>query len=126
MLKIKASCKYCGGIHPVGYECPQKPKRKFKQRYDDIGKFRNSKAWRQKRDDIKERDLFMCQVCLSKKILNLQQIEVHHIVPLVEDFSRRLDDDNLLSLCAVHHKAAERGEIKRDFLFSLIKQSPPT
>lgn len=123
---MKSSCKYCGRIHSEGYECPQKPKKKFKKRCDDIGKFRNSKAWRTKRDEIKERDLFMCQVCLAKKVLNLNLVEVHHIVPLAEDFSKRLDDNNLISLCAVHHKAAERGDIAREYLFSLIKQSPPT
>lgn len=126
VLKIKVSCKYCGGIHNEGVECVLKPKRKFKQRYDEIGRFRNSKAWRMKRDEIKERYLFMCVVCLQNKILNLKQIEVHHIEPLVEAFNRRLDDDNLIPLCATHHKAAEKGEITREYLFSLIKQSPPT
>ena len=49
---------------------------------------------------------------------------MHHIVPLEEDFERRLDDTNLLTLCERHHKAADRGEIDRDTLFALAKASP--
>jgi len=52
-------------------------------------------------------------------------LEVHHIVPLAEDFDRRLDDDNLITLCQAHHKAAERGEVDRAALFAAIRATPP-
>ena len=38
---------------------------------------------------------------------------VHHIVPLVEDYEKRLDDDNLITLCSRHHEMAEKGDIDR-------------
>ena len=43
-------------------------------------------------------------------------VEVHHIVPVEEDYSLRLDNDNLISLCREHHEEAEKGRIDRDIL----------
>ena len=40
-------------------------------------------------------------------------LSVHHIVPLKVDYDRRLDNDNLITLCRYHHEAAERGYISR-------------
>uniref|UniRef100_UPI0013DE6288 HNH endonuclease n=1 Tax=Mediterraneibacter glycyrrhizinilyticus TaxID=342942 RepID=UPI0013DE6288 len=49
-------------------------------------------------------------------------ISVHHIVPIAEDWERRLDDENLITLCSKHHEMAERGEIKRKKLLSIAKE----
>jgi 5-methylcytosine-specific restriction endonuclease McrA len=83
-------------------------------------------VWREKRDEIRERDMFGC-VCCQKKIHDLgkrqfdtEGIEVHHIIPLVENFDLRLDDDNLISLCREHHELAEKGTIDREVLLSLV------
>ena len=46
---------------------------------------------------------------------------VHHITPLTDDFDARLDDDNLISLCAYHHEQAERGEISAEELFKAVE-----
>jgi predicted restriction endonuclease len=40
----------------------------------------------------------------------------------VEDFSKRLDDDNLICLCAYHHKMAEAGEIGKDELLEIVSE----
>lgn len=69
----------------------------------------------------------MCQICI-RKLYNTQQqynfthIEVHHIVPIHEDWDRRLDDDNLISLCAYHHKMADSGQIPRDELLAIAEE----
>lgn len=48
----------------------------------------------------------MCSVCLDKgKITAVEH--VHHIVPIRVDRSRRLDWDNLMSLCEPCHKEIE-------------------
>lgn len=52
--------------------------------------------------------------------LTYKDLEVHHIVPLHEDFDRRLDDDNLISLCQYHHDMADSGVISREFLSEQI------
>jgi len=48
----------------------------------------------------------MCSLCLDKgKITAVEH--VHHIVPIRVDRSRRLDWDNLMSLCEPCHKEIE-------------------
>jgi 5-methylcytosine-specific restriction endonuclease McrA len=126
MLK---SCSYCGGIHARTYQCPSKPKRIKDPTY--IDKFRWSRRWATKRKQINERDKYLCQVCMRKlhnthQQYNFANIEVHHIVPIVEDYHKRLDDDNLICLCSYHHKMAESGEISRNELFEILKQQEKT
>ena len=122
MLK---SCKYCGGIHDKNYVCPRKPERKYK--VTDIDRFRWGKPWQKKRKEINKRDKYMCQVCI-RKLYNTQlqynytDIEVHHIVPISFDWSLRLEDSNLVCLCAYHHKMGDRGEISRQELLRIVEQ----
>jgi predicted restriction endonuclease len=49
-------------------------------------------------------------------------IEVHHIEPIVQDYELRLDEGNLISLCTYHHKMADRGEIPREILKSIVNE----
>lgn len=125
MLK---SCKYCGHIHPSKYECPHKPKPKREK--TDIARFRSSGEWTAKSAEIRDRDGYMCQACLREypgtmRKYNAVGISVHHIVPLSVAWEKRLDDDNLITLCGLHHKMAERGEIKADELRRMIPPLPP-
>jgi 5-methylcytosine-specific restriction enzyme A len=110
---MKKACRYCGQIHEHNYICPKKPVRnKRPTKYD---KFRGSREWQRKRAAIVQRDLHLCQVCMQQGIYN-SAVEVHHIVPLSEDFNKRLDDNNLICLCHKHHEDAEAGVIPRDRL----------
>ena len=56
---------------------------------------------------------------LSRNKINVDNLSVHHIEPLHENWERRLDDENLITLCPRHHEMAERGHIKRDYLHAL-------
>lgn len=120
------SCAYCGRIHKFGQSCPLRPAKKYKKESTKITRFRNSKQWKHKRIDICERDLYLCQVCIRKLYNTLgreydgQKVQVHHIVPMVEDWGRRLDDDNLITLCTYHHSMAEDGEIPQEELKRMI------
>ena len=83
MLK---SCKYCGKVHDSRYDCGRKPVRRKKIRTTQ-NSFRSTQAWKQKSLEIRERDHYLCQVCLRNLYgtisrYNNRQIEVHHIVPL--------------------------------------------
>lgn len=123
MLK---SCKYCLRIHDSKFDCGKKPKR-YKES-NEINRFRWSRRWRNKSLSIRERDNYLCQVCLLKQYetfnqYNTEQLEVHHIIPLHENFDLRLDDENLITLCARHHKMAENNTIPRNFLKELITKS---
>lgn len=120
MLK---SCRWCGRIHDTAYQCPEKPaEKKARKEPTQADKFRNTKAWQRKREEIKQRDKYMCQICVRKlyntigRACNFEDIQVHHIVPLQTDFKYRLDNRYLISLCPYHHKMAENGEIPQEAL----------
>lgn len=124
---MKRSCSYCGRIHDYNYDCPMKPKPKG-NRDKDIEKFRGGKLWKAKRKEILERDKGLCVVCrlgIGCEPDLIPADSVHHIIPLADDLDRRLDDDNLISLCAYHHEVAERGEIPAADLLRAIGTPPP-
>lgn len=116
MLK---SCTYCGRIHDTKTGCPKKP---IRRKYDtDQNRFRSKNAWTKKSKRIRERDGYLCQVCIRKlyqtlRQYNYEQLEVHHIVPVKADYDLRLEDSNLITLCERHHSMAERGEIPAELL----------
>ncbi len=125
MLK---ACQYCGKVHDKKYVCKAKAKilkerdgEQFKRNLQNR-KFRSSINWRKKANAIRLRDNNLCVVCLSKGIYNPAE-GVHHIVSLSENFDKRLDDDNLISLCNDCHERAEQGKISKTELLKLI---PPT
>jgi 5-methylcytosine-specific restriction enzyme A len=125
MLK---SCQYCGGIHDRTYQCPKKPYSK-KIRLSDADKFRNSTRWRRKSVETRKRDRGLCQCCL-RLLYNTQQqytfdtIEVHHIIPLIEDENKTysLSNEWLLTLCKYHHVMADDGDIPRDELHDIARE----
>lgn len=118
---MRRSCVYCGRIHPKGYICPLKPVRRKGRSNAD--RFRSTSVWQKKRAYIAARDRHLCRICLANGIYS-QDIQVHHITPLADDYDKRLDDDNLISLCPVHHEQAECGQIPADHLRELAV-SPP-
>ena len=108
MLK---SCKYCGQVHDSKHDCGRRPvKHKC---VTDKDKFRWTTAWQGKRKEIKERDKYLCQVCIRQRppVLMSGGLQVHHSIPLEDAWDKRMDNDNLITLCEAHHKMAEKGEI---------------
>lgn len=121
------SCNICGKIHKSGQRCPQKKYLKTSGREADS--FRSSQAWKNKREIIKQRDKYMCRWCfhqhegeaLTKDAVNYRSLSVHHIVPIDEDYSLRLEDSNLITLCPRCNEDAERGAIGRAELSRLVE-----
>jgi 5-methylcytosine-specific restriction endonuclease McrA len=121
------TCSRCGVVKR-GHRCPHKPYRK-KDKDTQADKFRKTKAWTNKSIEIRQRDRYLCRVCMANlyntiRQFNYNKLEVHHITPLAEDYNKRLDNDNLITLCVYHHKMADNGQIPREELQNLI--SPPT
>ena len=121
---MKKACQYCGKIHDKNFRCEKAPEY---ERGNSEDKFRWSYEWKCKREYIKRRDRYLCRACFcglqgTLKRLNNSDLSVHHIIPLKIDFSKRLDDDNLITLCAAHHEMAESGEISAE---TLMKAIPP-
>ena len=121
---MKKSCKYCGVVDE-NHICPHRKDSRQKEP-TQIRRFRNSKVWVSKSIEIRERDKYLCQVCLTDKYdtvmtLNFKKLEVHHIAPLSQDYNKRLDNDNLITLCSYHHHLADNGYIPAEELSEIVK-----
>ena len=117
------SCAVCGGIHQEDQMCKRQEDQMCKRKYKKDSRayhFRNSNKWILKREEIKKRDKYLCQVCLKYGRFIYQDVQVHHIIPINKDYDKRLDSNNLITLCTLHHKDAERGIISVEELHSLI------
>lgn len=121
MVEMLKSCKYCGRIHDSKFDCGKKPG-PWKKR-TEIDRFRSSRKWREKREQIRQRDNNLCQMCLrtfhgTSRQYNYHNLSVHHAIPIEQDYDKRLDDDNLITLCQDCHELAEKGVIP----YRVIKQ----
>lgn len=122
MLK---SCKYCGRIHDSRFDCGKKPKHNKKITY--IDRFRNSRKWREKREQIRQRDKNLCQICVrnmygADRKYNYDNLSVHHAISIDSDYDRRLESGNLLTVCDKHHEMCESGEIPYDTVRRIIEE----
>ena len=125
-MRLKKS-RYSGKIHPSNYQCKLKPKPiRYNKERSHADNLRGRAVWKRKRAEIKKRDNFLCQICLRKlyrtvTILNYKEaLQVHHIVPIEEDESLWLEDDNLITLCGYHHRLAEQGSIPKEELIEIV------
>ncbi|MCE4957271.1 HNH endonuclease [Macrococcoides caseolyticum] len=64
--------------------------------------FYKSKEWLRVREDALKRDKYLCQVSLAKGIIRSADL-VHHIIEVKDDWDKRLDLDNLQSVCFEEH-----------------------
>ncbi len=122
MLK---SCGYCGKIHDSKYICNAKPKRN--KSITETEKFRWTNKWQKKREEIKKRDLYLCQICIRELYntinkYNTEDLSVHHNIPINEDYNKRLDNNNLLTVCNYHHELCESGKIPREEVQTIINE----
>lgn len=117
------SCKYCGRMHDISYICPKRPKREWRKNRQTKDKFRSTQVWQNTRNAIVFRDMNSCQICLKEGRYIHHGLEVHHITPLAEDYSLRLDRNNLITLCTMHHKRADAGEISADELREIARNN---
>lgn len=127
MLKM---CAYCKKVHDSKKNCPEKNEaikkrnKKNKSKYD---KFRWTNRWRKKAEEIKGRDLYLCQACIrnldgTERKYNSNEPSVHHIIALHEDFDKRLENENLITLCRTHHEMAEDGRISKKVLLDMAAE----
>lgn len=125
---MRKSCKYCGKTHDYNESCPSKPSKKNHKSNTIADKFRSTKAWIHKRNEIRGRDKHLCQICIRKlyntfgRQYNFTKIQIHHIIPLIEDYDKRLDNTNLITLCTYHHDMAEKGNIPRAELLDIARE----
>ena len=124
-FKIQKSCKYCGKTHDENYKCDKNPVKKKKT--DDIVRFRNSPRWQKKRKHIKERDNYLCQICIrelyrTKRKYNHEDLQVHHAMPINSNEDLKLDGSNLITLCSMHHSMCDKGQIPYEEVKKIINE----
>ena len=52
----------------------------------------------------------------------MNNLSVHHNIPIGEDYNKRLDNNNLLTVCSVHHEMCESGEISKEIVQKIIDE----
>ena len=124
-FKIQKSCKYCGRVHNENYRCNKKPIKRKK--INDTTRFRNSPKWQKKRKEIKERDNYLCQICIrelygTKRKYNHENLQVHHAIPINSNKDLKLDESNLITLCSMHHSMCEKGKIPFEEIQGIINE----
>lgn len=124
--KLK-TCTYCRKIHDSSVKCGGKKDyyREKNSRYSkdkDYISFIKSKEWRNKSVEIKILDSYCCLMCKSLGLASPTYLEVHHISKVRNNFEKRLDNDNLITLCVFHHKQADDNTISSSELYELINK----
>lgn len=102
-------------------EADKKYNQTIRQRYDsELTKFYQSTTWRKKRAEILKRDKHTCVMCLDELEAGKQpsgtldkNLHVDHITPIRQDYSKRLDSNNLQVLCQYHHNIKTREEERK-------------
>ncbi|OAK72675.1 HNH endonuclease [Lederbergia galactosidilytica] len=115
--------KYCGfngcsNKIRTGYYCDEhkrkKPKRKKNKKsiYHSKNKsFYNSDPWKAMRSVVYDRERGYCQRC--NKFVFGRRAHVHHVIPISEDETLKLDPNNLRLLCPQCHTIEENEDKKR-------------
>lgn len=106
---ISKRCIYCGKRVPVGKRCSCIPPRKYKPsgsgKYSaEVKRFYQTAAW----EKARERCIAECCGLDIYSLFANNRIEygrtVHHIVPIIDDYSLRLSPDNLIYLTESNHR----------------------
>lgn len=109
-------CAKCGRVMELGSAlcpaCQAKADSRHKQ-YDSsvrdkqAARFYASPQWIRLRDITLMRSNYQCQLCKQQGKVT-PATEVHHKIPIRVDWSKRLDEHNLIALCHRCHMNEER------------------
>lgn len=111
---LMKQCPMCGRVIDIGERyccsCSMKKKKELAERERNYSgkrsyshkKFYRSKEWQFLRTKKLSDSNYLCEEC-KKNGKTTMAMEVHHIVALVDDFSKRLDYNNLLTVCVSCH-----------------------
>lgn len=116
-----ASCARCGRVHERG-ACPRPRPRYASRHAGEAGALRSTAAWQRTREAVRELDGGMCVACRAQGLVSIEGLSVHHVVPIAQDAGLALDEGNLVTLCAKHHRQAEAGRISPDELREMMRR----
>ena len=123
----KILCKHCLKIHDREYECDAKSKykrdknrcRKNSMSSDKkiIDRFYSTSEWRKCREEMMKEANYLCEMCLEFGKITYNDLHVHHVVKVKDNWNKRIDKDNLIVVCPDCHRQIEdmtTNEIIRD------------
>lgn len=105
---IPYGMRYCSTCQPIAEKQTEESKARSNRYYDaDIRdkrstRFYNSKPWKLLSQTILQRDEYRCKECGEIAT------EVHHKIPIKQDWTKRFDINNLMPVCASCHKKIEK------------------
>lgn len=107
------TCPNCGGLHPFDDGSCHRGRVTTPTEAD---RFRRTRRWSNMSLQIRERDHYLCQICIIEAFdtydqYNYHKLEVNHILPAESYEALRMEPTNLLTLCTTHHKMADSGGI---------------
>lgn len=123
---IAKADKYCDKCKSKQSEKNSARNKRYDRYYRDARAkaFYNSTAWRKIISIIRIRNDGLCALCYHNGVASKGTI-VHHIVPIKDDWSKRLDTANCILLCAdCHskvHSAYDREQEAREGMQHLLK-----
>lgn len=100
-------------LHQTAKERHQANKKRYQKRMygskeSKAQQFYRSTAWKKLSRRMMEKNP-VCVECLKQGIIKKADV-IDHIVPIRQDWSRRLDESNLQSLCYRHHNQKTKAE----------------
>lgn len=107
----KTYCDKCEGIAKTRLtEARARRARQYnRQRDSKYTRFYHSSDWQRLRAAKLSECGYLCEECKAHGVTTIAE-DVHHIVPIREDWDRRLDIDNLMAVCvSCHNKIERRG-----------------
>lgn len=121
-MAIYRRCGSCGRkiIKGDKCECTKVRVRDYnkKVRYNkdniEYSKFYDSPYWKRMSKYIRIKYNGLCLYCLIKYEIEALADVVHHIIELKEDYSKRLEEDNLLTLCHSCHNNLHKNYTEND------------
>ena len=115
-MAIYRKCGKCGKrlLQLEKCECLKETAKEYNKKIrcnnDNVehNKFYKSPQWTRARNYIRVKYSSLCLLCYAKYKILIEANVVHHIVELKEDYSKRLDEDNLIPLCHSCHNVLHR------------------
>lgn len=127
--KIPQNIKMCSECEAKLTKSKREGYKDYKSKRTDIKEQKfyslSNKAWVITKEVVKARDNGVCLLCESKNDKGYVD-DVHHIIELKEDWSRRFDMSNLICLCKrchfyVHKKYRKDNKSKKEMQDKLRK-----
>lgn len=111
---VEKADKYCEKCKSKQLEKISARNKHYDRHYRDARSkaFYNSLAWKRLTSIVKVRTDGLCAMCYHDEIMTKGAI-VHHIVPIRDDWSKRLDPANCVMLCQKCHNKVH-GEYDRN------------